>query len=115
LTAAAEAKRNASTSYLAYRLAGGENHDVVGRISFAVTQAVLGADLAGAASLLQQLAADPDLHAGYRPFLHALQSVVAGSRDPALATSEDLDYEQAAELLFLIETLEQPQTPAAPQ
>ena len=79
--AAAEAKRRAIASYLAYRRDGGENHDLEGRISLAVTQALLSRDSARADSLLQQLAARPDLPARWRPFLHALQAIVAGSRD----------------------------------
>jgi tetratricopeptide (TPR) repeat protein len=108
--AAMEAKRKAVAAFLAYRRDGGENHTYAGRLSLAVTQALLGGDAAGVASDLQQLAADPDLHAGYHPFLSALQAVVAGSRDRALADSEDVNYMQAAEILFLIETLEQHQS-----
>ena len=36
----------------------------------------------------------------------ALQAIVAGSRDRALADAPDLNYDMAAEILFLIETLE---------
>jgi hypothetical protein len=36
----------------------------------------------------------------------ALQAIVAGSRDRTLADAADLDYTMAAEILFLIETLE---------
>ena len=38
-------------------------------------------------------------------FIGALQAVVAGSRDPALADQPELDYTMAAEILLLIETL----------
>ncbi len=103
--AAAEAKRKASACYLAYRRDGGENHDRAGRIALAVTQSLLAGNPAAAASLLQQLAADPKF-AGLRTFIQALQAIVAGSRDRALADVPDLDYGMAAEILFLIETLE---------
>jgi hypothetical protein len=36
----------------------------------------------------------------------ALQAIVAGSRDRTLADAPDLTYTMAAEILFLIETLE---------
>ena len=36
----------------------------------------------------------------------ALQAIVAGSRDRTLADAPDLHYTMAAEILFLIETLE---------
>ena len=105
--AAAEAKRKAIACYLAYRRDGGENHDEPGRICLAVTQSLLAGDPASAASLLQQLAADPDA-AGFGGFIRALQAIVAGSRDRTLADAPDLDYTMAAEILFLIETLEKP-------
>ncbi len=59
--AAADAKRKAIDSYLAYRRDGGENHTDEGRFSLGVTQFLLAGDDAAAASLLQQLDTDPDL------------------------------------------------------
>jgi len=103
--AAVEAQRKAIACYLAYRRDGGENHNPDGRISLAVTQSLLADDPAEAASLLQQLAADPDA-AWLRPFIHAFQAIVAGSRDRTLADAPELNYTMAAEILFLIETLE---------
>jgi hypothetical protein len=105
--AAGEAKRKAIAAYLVYRRDGGEDHSSVGRITLAVAQALLSGDSTGAASHLQRLVADPNWPARFLPFLQALQRIVAGSRDRALADSEDLHYQEAAEILFLIETLEQ--------
>lgn len=105
--AGAKAKRKAIACYLAYRRDGGENHDAPGRISLALTESLLAGDPATAASQLQQLAADPDA-AWLLPFIHALQAIVAGSPDRTLADAPDLDYSMAAEILFLIETLEKP-------
>ena len=104
-TAAAEAKRKAIACYLAYRRDGGENHDAPGRISLAVIQALLAGDPATAASQLQQLAANTDATWLF-PYIRALQAIVAGSRDRSLADAAALDYSMAAEILFLIETLE---------
>jgi tetratricopeptide (TPR) repeat protein len=106
--AAAEAKRKAIDCYLAYRRDGGENHYPDGRICLAVTQALLAGDPGAAASLLQQIAANPDLPPWLRPFIQALQAIVAGSRDRTLADAPDLDYTMAAEILMLIDTLEKP-------
>jgi tetratricopeptide (TPR) repeat protein len=103
--AAAEANRRAIACYFAYRRDGGENHDLAGRIALAVTQSLLSGDPANAASLLQQLATDPDL-ARLLPLNRALQSIVTGSRERTLADAPDLDYMMAVEILFLIETLE---------
>jgi tetratricopeptide (TPR) repeat protein len=104
-TAAAEAKSKAIACYLAYRHDGGENYDAAGRICLAVTQSLLAGDASTAASLLQQLAANPDA-TWLLPFIRALQAIVAGSRDRSLADAPDLAYGMAAEILFLIETLE---------
>lgn len=107
LAAAADAKRKAIACYLAYRRDGGENHDVPGRISLGVTQSVIAGDPASAASLLEQQAPRFEA-AGFGGFIRALQAIVAGSRDRSLADAPDLDYAMAAEILFLIETLEKP-------
>ncbi len=106
-TAAAEANRKAIAGYLAYRRDGGENYDTEGRISLAVIQSLLAGDPAQASSLLQELAADPNA-AWLFPFIRALQAIIAGSRDRSLADAPDLDFGMAAEILFLIETLEKP-------
>ena len=103
-TAAAEAMGKAIASYLAYRRDGGENHNNAGLISLAIIQALCSSEPAQAATLLQQLAAAPDA-AELLPFIGALQAVVAGSRDPALADQPELHYTMAAEILLLIETL----------
>jgi tetratricopeptide (TPR) repeat protein len=106
--AAAEAKRKAIACYLAYRRDGGENHFLDGRISLAVTQSLRAGDPATAASLLQQLEADPNAAGPRLTLVRALQAIVAGSRDRTLADAPDLDHTMAAEILFLIETLEKP-------
>jgi tetratricopeptide (TPR) repeat protein len=104
---AAEAQRKAIACYLAYRRDGGENHSGAGRLIFAVTQSLLAGDSAEAASLLQQELPRFEA-AGFGGFIRALQAIVAGSRDRSLADAPDLDHTMAAEILFLIETLEKP-------
>jgi tetratricopeptide (TPR) repeat protein len=104
--AAAEARAKAIACYLSYRRDGGENHSDSGRIAFAVTQILAAGNPTEAATLLQQLAADPDF-ALHRSFFQALQAIVAGRRDRTLADAPDLHPMMAAEILFLIETLEQ--------
>lgn len=102
--AATEAKTKAIACFLAYRRDGGENHDVPGRLFHAVTKALN----AGRRGDTEQIIAD------YRerwkndknPEADALQAIVAGSRDRTLADAPDLSYDMAAEILFLIETLE---------
>jgi len=104
--ASVDPKRKAIASYLAYRRDGGEDHDEEGRLSLAITEYLLAGDNAAASSLLQQLTTDPDLPDHARTFIGALQAVVAGSRDRSLADAPDLNYRMAAEIFFLIETLE---------
>lgn len=103
--AAAEVRAKAIECYLAYRRDGGENHSDPGRIAFAVTQSLLAGDPATADSLLQQQLPRFE-KAGFGGFIRALQTIVAGSRDRTLADAPDLDFSMAAEILFLIETLE---------
>ena len=105
LTAAAEARHNARTSYLAYRRKGGENQGGSGRLALAIHQALAAGSPAEAAFLLQQLSIAPRW-AKALPFLAALQAITAGSRDRNLAEDPDLEYSQSAEVLLLIEELD---------
>ena len=84
---------------------GQELHREAGRLALAVTQSLLAGNAAEPAALLERLAADPAA-ARLLPFVRALQAVVAGSRDRSLAEAPELDPTMAAEILFLIETLE---------
>jgi len=102
---AADARHQAIDAFLAYRRDGGENQFTSGRLALFVRQALASGDLAEATSLLQQLAGDPDF-ANQLPFLTALQAITAGSRDRSLAEDPALDYDEAAEVLLLIEALE---------
>jgi tetratricopeptide (TPR) repeat protein len=105
-TAAGEAKGRAVASYLAYRRDGGENHYLDGRICLDVTRSLLAGDPAAAAFRLQELARDAETPASIRPLIQALQAIVAGVRDPTLVHIAGLNYAMAAEILFLLETLE---------
>jgi tetratricopeptide (TPR) repeat protein len=104
--AAAEAKGETIVCYLAYRRDGGETHEAPGRISLAVTQSLLAGDPAQASGVLQQQLPLFEA-AGFGGFIRALQAIVAGRRDRTLADAADLDPTMAAEILLLIETLEQ--------
>jgi len=103
--AAADARHQALGAFLANRRDGGENQFRSGRLALAVRQALASGDPAEVASPLQQLAADPRA-ASMLPFLTALQAITAGSRDRSLAEDPDLSYDQAAEVVLLIEALE---------
>jgi tetratricopeptide (TPR) repeat protein len=104
-SATADARHQAIGAFLAYRRDGGENQTGSGRLALAVRQALASGDQAEAASLLQQLAAVPDFE-NQLSFLTALQAITTGSRDRSLAEEPGLSYDQAAEVLLLIEALE---------
>lgn len=105
--AAAQARTKARDCFLAYRRDGGESHSGSGRLAYDVTQFLVAGDPTAAASLLQQLSADPKA-ARLHPFIHAFRAIVDGSRDRTLAEAPELSYSMAAEILLLIETLEGP-------
>ena len=68
---------------------------------------LLAGDAATAASFVPQLATDPNLPSHGSTYIRALHAIVDGSRNRNLADAPDLDYGMAAEILLLIETLEQ--------
>jgi hypothetical protein len=103
--AAADARHQALGAFVAYRRDGGENQSASGRLALAVLQALASGESAAVASSLQQLTAAPQA-ASMLPFLTALQAITAGSRDRSLAEDPGLSYDQAAEVLLLIEALE---------
>ncbi len=102
--AAAEARQRAVEAFLAYRREGGENHTGSAKLGAAVGQAIIGGHVDEMASQLGQLAgqvrSDED-----RRFIDALQTILSGSRDPALASDPELHYEGAVELRLLLESL----------
>jgi tetratricopeptide (TPR) repeat protein len=104
-SAAAEARQQARAAYLAYRRDGGENQQRSGRLALSVRQDLLAGMPTAAASLLQQLAADPGW-AEALPFLTALQAITAGSCDRSLADDPGLYHTESAEVVLLIEALE---------
>ena len=103
--AAAEARQEAIRLYLAYRRDGGENLSGGGRIFELVRQALADGEAAPAAAGLTALAEKPDLPAYLQPLIQALQAILSGNRDPALADDPKLDYDDAAELRLLLEEL----------
>ena len=54
---------------------------------------------------MTMLANDPEFDTSWLPLISKLQAILAGSRDPKLADDPELDYDDAAEILFLLERL----------
>ncbi len=102
--ATAEAKAKAIASYLAYRRDGGENYNARGRLFHDVTQALRAGQEAKAGQIIAEYR--ETWKDDENPEADALQAIVDGSRDPTLADNPEISFSMAAEILFLIETLE---------
>ena len=107
--AAATARQHAIEAYAAYRRDGGFPRQWTGRL---VEQA-LAAITEGAApeAIAPQLATPDDAGANIAAFFSAFRAILAGGRDPALATDPALDYDDAAELTLLLDRLAAPELP----
>ena len=101
------AKQQAILSYWAYRRDGGENMDrpELPQLCQAVLLAVR--ENTGAALLkdLSGLKDRSDLPGYLKPVIPKLIAICLGDRNPALADDPELDYDDAAELLLLLEAL----------
>jgi tetratricopeptide (TPR) repeat protein len=105
IDAALEARNKAKSAYLLYRRNGGENTDPSGQLVLAVQQAFESNTLPDAVFLLQHIAEDPSLEA-MLPFVRTIQKILGGSRNRSLADNPNLSYDEAAEVLLLIESVE---------
>ncbi|NJL28084.1 MAG: tetratricopeptide repeat protein, partial [Thermoanaerobaculia bacterium] len=103
--AAERARTDAIVAFLAYRRAGGENHEPGSQLAAAVGQAITSGEIAAVAAELAQLGARPDLAGCYKVLIPVLQQILAGSRDPALASEAKLFYMDVAEVMLLLERL----------
>ena len=106
--AAFEARRRVIEAYLAYRRDGGEN--LSGDETVKLCEELLGAveegRLAEFGAALDRLDGRSEKPAYLVPCgLKALRAILVGNRDPALADDPALDYDDAAEILLLLERL----------
>ena len=105
--AAEEARQKALKLFLAYRQDGGENHEPSGRLCNAIAKALLEKNTSEVQGLLGEWRHNPAwMRKGKpEPLLDALTEIINGKRDPSLADNPDLTYDQAAEIILLLETL----------
>ena len=105
--AAEDAQRKALELFLAYRREGGENHQASGLLCAAIAPALLTQDSDGAQKLIGEelQKADRDNENGSLAFFNTLNAIAADQRDTALADNPDLSYDQAVEIILLLETL----------
>ena len=104
-TAATAARQEAIRLYLTYRRDGGENLNRSRQIYDGVRQALADGNAEQVSAELAALAQAPNFPAYLQPLIPALQAILAGDRDPALADDPKLDYDDAVELRLLLEEL----------
>ena len=100
-----KAREQSIQKYLAYRRAGGDNPNPGSRLCAQIGQAIRAGDTAPLAAKLAQIMASPNVPAAGKLLIAKLQAILAGSRDPALATDPDLHYQYAGEIQLLLEDL----------
>jgi tetratricopeptide (TPR) repeat protein len=105
--AAHAAHQQAITTYLAYRRDGGQSTSNLIDIFSAATQAIVASRPGELARELDQLIG-PDTPPQPAAALRAVLAVLAGTRDPTLADDPDLHPIAAAELLLLLDILQEP-------
>jgi hypothetical protein len=66
---------------------------------------MLAGNVQKAAGLLAELRSRLKLPAHLPPLLDTLEAILGGRRDPSLAQHPDLDFDDAAEILLLLEVL----------
>ena len=102
---ASAARQQAVDAYLAYRRAGGVSQSPLAPLYTLVAQALATAQTTEAAAQLAEIAQRPNLQDSVPPLLAALQALLAGARDPALAADPRLASHDAAELRLLLDQL----------
>ena len=102
--AAANARAEAIRTYLAYRRDGGENQNPGAQLCALVAQAIQEGNIT---EVEQELAdyLEPEAEPWAKAMIPALQAILCGSRDAALAEDPALEYDDAAELRLLLEEL----------
>jgi tetratricopeptide (TPR) repeat protein len=105
--AALAARRQAFDAFLAYRRDGGENQygTATAPLCAGMFAAVQEGQTEAFADALNELEARPNKPAYVTSVLAAFRAILAGRRDPAVADDPALDFDDAAEILLLLEQL----------
>ena len=99
--AAAAARQQAIAKYLAYRQAGGGEHEWAAQVCAMAIEAIKKGQID---EVRAQLADSATTESG-KLFISRIQAILAGDRNPALAADPNLDYDDAAELQLLLARL----------
>lgn len=112
--AAEEAWRKAVESYLSYRRDGGYGTAPSVQICTVVAQSIAAGDVSEVEELLSSIQyKEAELNPRFKLLTAKLRSILKGSRDPALAEDPTLDYDDAAELRLLLESLNAASQPSS--
>ncbi|MGZ4854013.1 MAG: TIR domain-containing protein [Candidatus Angelobacter sp.] len=103
--AASQARQKALELFLLFRRTGGEYLTISAVICTAMAEKLAADQVDVAAALLREFQNSPELPADFPPLLDALDAIIAGQRDPALADNPALTFDQAAEIILLLERL----------
>ncbi len=103
--AAEKTTRKAIHFYLDFRRQGGEEYLAECHLASHLTEHLMNMEAQAAETLLKDNRTDYE-EVGFGNYIDALQAIVSGSRDRALTDDPELRYTMAAEILLLIETLE---------
>ena len=93
----------ARDAYLAYRRQGGYAQQGNGELVEYVVGLIAEQKFDEIGKLFHQLSNDPTSSDSRKATVRAMVSIFNGSRDPALADDPALSYDNAAEILFLLE------------
>ena len=103
--AARAAWTQARDAYLAYRQQGGYAQLGGGKLVDGVLSLLAQQKTDEVQTLLSRLAGHPDTPDSLKKLIEAIAAFFAGTLDPALADDPALNYDDAAEILFLLERL----------
>ena len=104
--AAVQAREQAIQLYLAFRRDGGEDQNPGARLCTLFDDAMGSQPPEEVKKHLEEVAKDPKIPDEGKLLISKLQSVLIGSRDKELASDTNLNYIDAAEILFLLENLQ---------
>lgn len=97
-------RQRALDAFLLFRREGGENNSTIGQLALSVSYAVKQGDTVEVEQMIGQLLRQDDWQKGKR-FLQTLLAIILGGRSLTLAEDEELFYEDAVELILLLESL----------
>ncbi|MBF0309351.1 MAG: tetratricopeptide repeat protein [Magnetococcales bacterium] len=106
--AAAEARRQARRLFAQYRRDGGENHDIAVDLCHKTAATIQNGAIVQSKNDIMQIAQNPNLPSYLQPLFPVLNSILDGNRDPALADTPGLDFDDAVEVELLLEQLAKP-------